>query len=83
MDAIARRHASLGSSSVRRRTVLALRTLASNARRSVFLPMAALFVALGVLFFALPRQTAYAFGAICAWLAISAGREAFRRRADR
>ncbi|HEU4525791.1 MAG TPA: phospholipase D-like domain-containing protein [Gemmatimonadales bacterium] len=67
----------------RRRAVLALRTLASNARRSVFLPLAAVFVALGLLFFALPRQTAYAFGAICAWLAVSAGREAFRRRADR
>lgn len=67
----------------RRRAALALRTLASNARRSVFLPMAGIFVALGLLFFALPRQTAYVFGAICAWLAVSAGREAFRRRADR
>jgi cardiolipin synthase len=65
------------------RTVLALRTLASNARRSVFLPLAGIFVALGLLFFVLPRQTAYVFGAICAWLAVSAGREAFRRRADR
>jgi cardiolipin synthase len=68
---------------IRRRTVLALRTLASNARRSVFLPLAGVFVTLGLLFFVLPRQTAYVFGAICAWLAISAGREAFRRRADR
>ena len=67
----------------RRRAALALRTLASNARRSVFLPLAGIFVALGLLFFALPRQTAYVFGAICAWLAVSAGREAFRRRADR
>jgi cardiolipin synthase len=67
----------------RRRAVLALRTLASNARRSVFLPMAVVFVALGLLFFVLPRQTAYVFGVICAWLAVSAGREAFRRRADR
>jgi hypothetical protein len=63
--------------------VIALRALASNARRSVFVPLAAIFVALGLLFFALPRQTAYVFGAICAWLAVSAGREAFRRRADR
>jgi cardiolipin synthase len=67
----------------RRRAVLALRAIASNARKSVFVPISAMFVALGVLFFALPRQTAYVFGAICAWLAISAGREAFRRRADR
>ena len=67
----------------RRRAALALRTIASNARRSVFLPLSAIFVTLGVLFFLLPRQTAYVFGVICAWLAVSAGREAFRRRADR
>jgi len=36
-----------------------------------------------VLFFALPKATAYAFGVLCAWLAIGAWREAFRRRADR
>ena len=40
-------------------------------------------VALGVLFFALPTATAYVFGALCGWLALSAWREAFRRRADR
>jgi cardiolipin synthase A/B len=67
----------------RRRAALGLRTIASNARRSVFLPLTAIFVALGVLFFVLPRETAYVFGVICAWLAMSAGREAFRRRADR
>jgi cardiolipin synthase A/B len=67
----------------RRRAVLALRTIASNARRSVFIPLSAIFVALGFLFFLLPRETAYVFGVICVWLAISAGREAFRRRADR
>ena len=65
----------------RHRAALVLRTIASNARRSVFLPLAGIFVVLGLLFFALPRQTAYVFGAICAWLALSAGREAFRRRA--
>src|SRR5688572_27686092 len=68
---------------VRRRAVLVLRTIASNARRSVFLPLSAIFVALGVLFFVLPRQTAFVFGVICAWLAVSAALEAFRRRADR
>ena len=67
----------------RHRAALALRTIASNARRSVFLPLAAIFVSLGLLFFVLPRQTAYVFGVICAWLALSTGREAFRRRADR
>jgi cardiolipin synthase len=65
------------------RAALVLRTIASNARRSVFLPLAGIFVVLGLLFFVLPRQTAYVFGVICAWLAVSAGREAFRRRADR
>jgi cardiolipin synthase A/B len=68
---------------IRRRTVVALRTIASNARRSVFLPLSGLFVALGLLFFALPKATAYVFGALCGWLAVGAGREAFRRRADR
>jgi hypothetical protein len=67
----------------RRRAALAFRTIASNARRSVFLPMSALFVSLGLLFFTLPTATAYAFGMICGWLAIGAAREAFRRRADR
>ena len=38
---------------------------------------------LGAFFFVLPRATAYVFGALCAWLALSAWREAFRRRADR
>jgi cardiolipin synthase len=66
-----------------RRAALVLRTIASNARRSVFIPLSAIFVTLGLLFFVLPRQTAYVFGVLCAWLAISAGREAFRRRADR
>jgi cardiolipin synthase len=67
----------------RHRAALALRTIVANARRSFFLPVSAIFVALGLLFFVLPRQTAYVFGAICAWLAVSAAREAFRRRADR
>ncbi len=67
----------------RRRAALAVRTVAANARRSVFIPISALFVSLGFLFFALPTATAYVFGAVCAWLAIGAGREAFRRRADR
>ncbi|HEX6105045.1 MAG TPA: phospholipase D-like domain-containing protein, partial [Gemmatimonadales bacterium] len=68
---------------LRHRAALALRTIASNARRSVFLPLSGLFVSLGLLFFVLPRITAYAFGVLCAWLAIGAWREAFRRRADR
>jgi cardiolipin synthase len=67
----------------RRRAALTLRALASHARQSVFLPMAAIFVSLGLLFFTLPRATAYVFGVLCAWLAVGAGREAFRRRGKR
>jgi hypothetical protein len=67
----------------RRRAALALRTLIANARRSIFLPLSAVLIALGALFFALPTFTAYAFGILCGWLALSAWREAFRRRADR
>ncbi len=68
---------------VRRRAALALRTLASNARRSVFGPLSALLVTLAALFILLPRITAYGFGVICGWLAIGAGREAFRRRVEK
>jgi cardiolipin synthase len=67
----------------RRRAVLVLRAVASHARRSVFLPISAMFVALGLLLVALPKISAYVLAAMCAWLAIGAGREAFRRRADR
>jgi cardiolipin synthase len=67
----------------RRRAALAVRALIANARRSIFLPLSAMLVTLGVLFFALPKITAYAFGALCGWLAISAWREAFRRRIER
>jgi hypothetical protein len=49
----------------------------------VFLPISGIFIALGLLFFALPKATAYVFGVLCGWLAIGAWREAFRRRADR
>jgi cardiolipin synthase len=67
----------------RRRAVLVLRAVASHARRSVFLPISGIFVALGLLFVALPKISAYVLAGLCAWLAIGAGREAFRRRADR
>ena len=66
-----------------RRAALAVRALISHARRSIFLPLSAILISLGVLFFALPKLTAYVFGGLCGWLALSAWREAFRRRADR
>jgi cardiolipin synthase len=62
------------------RAALAMRALMSNARRSIFLPLSAVLVSLGTLFFVLPRFTAYVFGALCGWFALSAWREAFRRR---
>jgi cardiolipin synthase len=67
----------------RRRAALVLRAVASHARRSVFLPISGMFVALGLLLIALPKISAYVLAALCVWLAIGAGREAFRRRADR
>jgi cardiolipin synthase len=68
---------------MRRRAVVALRVIAANAQRSIFGPATLVLTVLGILFYALPRITAYVFGALCLWLAIGAGREAFRRRADR
>jgi cardiolipin synthase A/B len=67
----------------RRQAVLVLRAVASNARRSVFGPISAMLVILGVLLVALPRASAYVLAALCAWFALGAGREAFRRRVDR
>jgi len=67
----------------RRRAALAVRALIANARRSIFLPLSAILILLGVLFFVLPTVTAYAFGVLCGWLALSAWREAFRRRGER
>lgn len=67
----------------RRRAVLVLRAIASNARRSVFIPISAIFILLGILLVALPRVSAYILAVLCAWFALATGREAFRRRADR
>ena len=67
----------------RRRAALMLRAVASHARRSVFVPISGIFLALGLLFVALPKISAYVLAGLCAWLAVGAGREAFRRRADR
>jgi cardiolipin synthase len=67
----------------RRRAALVLRAIASHARRSVFLPISAIFVTLGLLLVMLPKVSAYVLAVICAWFALGAGREAFRRRADR
>ncbi len=64
----------------RGRTALALRTLVAGARRSLFVPLTILLIVLAVLFLVLPTTMAYVFGALCAWFAVAAGLEAFRRR---
>lgn len=67
----------------RQRAVLVLRTVVSNARLSVFAPVSAIFLLLGLLFVVAPKPAAYVTAALCAWLAVGAGREAVRRRAER
>jgi cardiolipin synthase len=66
----------------RRRTGLALRGLASAAQRSVFGPLAVALSLLGLLFVVLPRTMALIVAALCAWLALGAAIQAFRRRID-
>ncbi len=67
---------------VRRRAVVALWTLATGARRSIYGPISLLLILLGGLFLVLPQTMAYVFGGLCAWFAIAAGMEAFRRRRE-
>jgi len=66
----------------RRRTGLAVRGLASAAQRSLFGPIALVLALVGVLFLVLPRTMALVVAALCAWLAIGAATQAFRRRLD-
>ncbi|HEU4648571.1 MAG TPA: phospholipase D-like domain-containing protein [Gemmatimonadales bacterium] len=71
-----------GRHELRGRAAVAARTLISAARRSIYGPVSAGLVVLGLLFLVLPRYMAYAFGMVCVWFALAAGLEAFRRRAD-
>jgi cardiolipin synthase len=64
----------------RRRAVVALWTVVTGARRSLYGPAALVLIALGGLFLVLPRVMSYVFGLICVWLAVAATREALRRR---
>ena len=64
----------------RRRAVVALWTVVTGARRSIYGPVAIVLIALGGLFLVMPKVMAYIFGALCVWLAIAATREALRRR---
>lgn len=65
---------------LRVRAAVAARTLISGARRSIYGPVSVFLIILGVLFLILPGAMAYVFGAVCVWLAGSAGLEAFARR---
>ncbi len=67
----------------RHRATIALRLMASHARRSIFVPAMVALALLAAFFIFAPRVTAYVFGVVCLWLAISAGLAAFQRRADR
>ncbi|HET8634067.1 MAG TPA: phospholipase D-like domain-containing protein [Gemmatimonadales bacterium] len=64
----------------RQRATVALRLMASNARRSVFVPAMIALASLAAFFLLAPRITAYVFGVLCVWLAVSAGLAAFRQR---
>ncbi|MGE0353677.1 MAG: phosphatidylserine/phosphatidylglycerophosphate/cardiolipin synthase family protein [Gemmatimonadales bacterium] len=66
----------------RRRAVVILWTAVTGARRSIYGPLALVLVALGALFLVLPRVMSGVFGVLCVWLAVAAGREAIRRRAE-
>lgn len=65
---------------LRGRAAVAMRTLISGARRSIYGPVSGALVVLALLFIGLPSAMAYAFGAVCVWLAVAAGLEAFARR---
>ncbi|HOX20563.1 MAG TPA: phospholipase D-like domain-containing protein [Gemmatimonadales bacterium] len=66
----------------RRRTGLALRGLATAARRSVFAPVALVLALLGLLFIVLPQTMALIVAGLCLWMAVGAGLQAFRRRTE-
>ncbi|MGE0552023.1 MAG: phosphatidylserine/phosphatidylglycerophosphate/cardiolipin synthase family protein [Gemmatimonadales bacterium] len=63
-------------------SVLALRTLAASARLAIFGPLAIVLALLGLLFFVIPGIMAIGFGTLSLWLALVAGGEVVRRRAD-
>ncbi|HEU4763015.1 MAG TPA: phosphatidylserine/phosphatidylglycerophosphate/cardiolipin synthase family protein [Gemmatimonadales bacterium] len=64
----------------RGRAVVALRTVASAARRSLYAPAILVLLAVTVLAALLPHVVAWAVGALSLYLAASAAAELFRRR---
>lgn len=64
----------------RRRAVVAVWTVVTGARRSIYGPAALVLVVLAGFFILLPTIAAYIFGGLCVWLAVAATREALKRR---
>ena len=64
----------------RRRAVVAVWTVVTGARRSIYGPAALVLVVLAGFFILLPKVASYIFGGLCVWLAVAATREAVRRR---
>jgi cardiolipin synthase len=64
----------------RRRAAVAVWTVVTGARRSIYGPAALALVILAGFFILLPKIAAYIFGGLCVWLAVAATREALRRR---
>lgn len=73
-------HRQRGSRELRARTVVAARRLVSGAFRSLLAPAVLSLGVLGLLFVGLPRVMGYVFGAICLWLSLVLGLQAWRRR---
>jgi cardiolipin synthase len=69
-----------GRRELRARTVVAARRLASGAFKSLFGPISAVLVVLGLLAVGFPTIMGYAFGVLCLWLATAAALQAWRRR---
>ena len=64
----------------RRRAVVAVWTVVTGARRSIYGPVALVLVVLAGFFILLPKLASYIVGGLCVWLAVAATREALRRR---
>ncbi len=73
-------HRHRGGRELRARTVVAARRLVSGAFRSLLAPTVLVLAVLGLLFVGLPTIMSYVFGALCLWLALVLGVQAWRRR---
>lgn len=71
-----------GQREFRARAVVAVQRLMIGAFRSVFGPMSVALVVIGAISVGLPTVMGYVFGAVCLWLALATGIQAWRRRSD-